>query len=388
LGSHKKDELETSDSTSVSTFVLRTSDIASLMVDTILDSVNFTMTPISAEPQIIFGSFFKSIDSFMIYIDVTNTGRTAGLVNVIASTCCYAPTDAINPTLSCAQIFGINSDLPNTQASFMSPAETVRFRFSSIIIPYNQSGYCTFYAKSGTVYVSNYEVGWIMGSPTMSPNAPSTSCDPPYVPIPDPPYCQPPCTIDQVYNTNTGICDPVDCITKYKGGRNVYDPRTGVCKPSSPPPPSAPADVGSPVTTVPTTPSNGTSTFPMAPDGSYSINCGEHGTFNPTQLTCDCHPGWITDLSQTIAEFVFCNVQSNFSPDTIYDQQEPSKSSKHVNYVALITALVVLFVVLLVTGLLVRCLCCNSKARESKKSRLIKNRGKQNADSNSDSSDV
>jgi hypothetical protein len=342
-----------------------TSDQVTMLVDLVLDSEEYQLTPIHAEPVGTGGGGYIQYEEkkFHAFIDVTNAGRTSGYVEVSALRCCYAPTGAHNPTLSCANLFSRTGISGDRTGSFMAPAETLRFRFESSVMPTDQSGYCSFVLKSTNNHTRSYDIGFPIDGVGPPKSTPSFSCDPPYIPLPDPPFCQSPCTVDQIYNDVMTSCDPVDCVRKYKGGRNVYDPETGLCKPSIVPPPQAP----SPPFVVPitVTPVNGTPTFTQEPDGSFTIHCGDHGTFDSQRMTCNCDPGWITDMQQPITKFEYCGVQSNFEPDTIYNQQQPPSKSQ-VNYLKLILAVSITFVLVLIVALVTAYFCSASKKKADK----------------------
>ena len=310
------------------------------LLETTIDATQYQLLPLSSEPiGIGGGSFEQSATSFLVYLDVSNVGRTSGSVEVQSLKCCYLPLNGTVQILSCAILF-FADDFVNgaVQTSTMTPGETQRFRFVTPIVPIGQSGYCTFAMRSGYTYVSYYDVGFSIPGTTAlsaSPSTPSGTCDPPNVPSPDPPYCQSPCTIDQVYNNATGLCDPVDCIVKYMGARNVYDATSGVCKPggvsSSPSSPPTPTSSSVANGSAPVAPSS-------APQFVYNVDCGPHGTFDAQSGTCDCAAGWITNMQQPSYSFIYCNVASNFAPNTIVGEQAPNNKLK-VSYFALIIAL-------------------------------------------------
>jgi hypothetical protein len=322
------------------------------LVELLLKSENYTLTPITAEPVGTGGYGYVAAETgiFHAFIDVTNAGRTPGYVQVQADRCCYAPSNASLPVMSCSYLFQSASDTPATKGQFMVSAETLRFRFETKINLSGQSGYCTFVLTGGSGYTRTFDIGFPMEISVPTPSTPTAPCEDPYIPLPDPPFCQSPCTVDQIYNTSTSVCDPVDCVRKYVGNRPYYDVETGLCKPYAPPPIDVPTEEPTVFIPAVTVPSGGTPAFPMTPEGTYTIDCGEHGTYNPQSLNCDCEAGWITDTQQPVSEFEFCGVQSTFQPGTIHDAQTPTKGT--VNYFKLIVAVSITFVCVLVIGLI------------------------------------
>lgn len=325
-------------------------DRATLLTEVMVDSTDYVLVPIHAEPVGTggYGYIDNTTKHFHSFVDVTNAGRTAGHVTVKAGRCCYAPSNATQiQTLTCAYIFSVGYNSPMIRGSFLGPSESSRYRFETELDLTGQAGYCSFSLSSGNNYSSRYDVGFPLVLDTATPATPGSTCEYPFIAIPDPPFCQSPCTVDQRYNTTTDTCDPADCFAKYKGSRNIYDETTGLCKPSAVPPPPSSEPI-----TIPTinTPVNGTPTFTMTPEGTYTVDCGENGVYNEQTLTCDCAPGWYTDMQQPIYSFEFCSVQSAFPPDQLYDQNKgPSKGT--VNYLKLIVAVTITLVFVIIIAL-------------------------------------
>ncbi|GKT30845.1 hypothetical protein ADUPG1_001725, partial [Aduncisulcus paluster] len=46
-------------------------------------------------------------------------------------------------------------------------------------------------------------------------------------------FCVSVCTKDQTFNSTTGVCDAVDCSTKYLGSKETYNSSTGLCESDS-----------------------------------------------------------------------------------------------------------------------------------------------------------
>lgn len=298
--------------------VILRNDVTTLLVDSLIDSSEYTVVPVWAEPKVVGGNFlivlpnsapalapptapsaptgeqYFSPTAFNVFVDIANTGRTAGGVRVQATKCCYSAIDeqgkliatpgsggGLEVVMTCASLF---STQPQIQT--INSGQAQRFFFSYAELPYGQSGYCSFNvsavklpADAPIVYdvgfsllpLSTFAPNWSPSSTT--PSAPVSSpsdglegadCNPPFVRLPVFPYCQSPCTIDQTWlnvsiqppssspnapnsppNTaptsyqdvlypspsGVGACKPVDCAAKYAGNRNYYDENSGLCKP-------------------------------------------------------------------------------------------------------------------------------------------------------------
>jgi hypothetical protein len=168
-------------------------------------------------------------------------------------------------------------------------------------------------------------------------------------------YCLAPCTVDQILDTNTNICRPVDCVTKYSGQRNVFNaavflcqakpictanqiyvPANNLCAASE----STNSTAVSPSTTAPTAstvdpdlagvlPADDTSDSneptvvtvptltPIVTAGGESvdgisrraINCTSRGHLDSTNLTCTCDAGWKNAYDGATLTIRWCSVQ-------------------------------------------------------------------------------
>lgn len=409
-----------------------------------IDSTEYTLVRVYVDPTITNeGSFVGSIDSgvssamsivssssiapasasttatYNMFVDISNAGRTSGVVTLTPGKCCTSPIgpDGVVLTsatyggqMSCAWLF------TQPVSATIASGGVVRLMVSVPFVPYGLSGFCPFNitANGNPAYIYTevdlHELPQTTTSPS-SPTAPVASptaaCDPPYIKSSVAPYCSAPCKLDQTWVNSTaaeyisitpvyapssssssdpsispanivtlpagGICVPVDCITKYKGSRNVYDPNTGSCKPygsgTTPTPSSASPDLWtvtptstSPQSTAPTaSPISGPS--PVAP-----ANCGAHGTWNPKTGMCDCDDGWMSapgQLTQSANSYVYCSMVGSSGPKLI---QAPSGSPvRNGALISITTVCSIAGVALLTFGIvmILRCCgCCCFKKKE------------------------
>lgn len=385
---------------------------------------------------------------FNIFVDLSNTARTAGYIEVIPDQCCSNPVDfdgnIITPNVTifttCAKWFIEKS------GTSVGAGEAHRYYFQIGFVPYGQTGYCTFNISVTDNPTKQFRdvgflippkpvsgpsisspLGQVPGSTITIPSGSNTTCNPPNIKTNIPPFCISRCSIDQDWRNLTlaeyfatpsspssspistnvlvnaseptstsptnsplnapissidpgvieapegGICVPVNCFTKYKGSKNRYDRVSGLCK-STPTditdPPSLSSPGGVVVPSSPSSPSFATPTkwlspsFILNPDGTYSIACGPHGSFNKNTNSCVCDEGWITDVQQSITNYTYCGMKGT---DTlvIVDQRTPKDDLKF-SPLGLIVALLVLAAVIAIV-VIVCCCCCRRKKRESSK---------------------
>lgn len=359
-------------------------------------------------------------NSFNVYVDVANKGRVDGLVTMAPIKCCTSPigpdgviltSATYNGTMSCSQWF-----IASTTAT-LSSGGAQRLIVSMPYIPYGQSGFCSFNITATGNPDSIYtEVGVLIypleTSPTpTSPNsAPPSTCS---ASSPDPGNCISPCKLDQMWKNTTAaeyisitpayapssstssdpstapenivslkdgtICVPVDCITKYKGSRNVYDPSTGLCKPygstTTPIAPSASPDL------VIVTPIGPPSSSPTAPISNVSPSistqsCGAHGKWNSFTGMCDCDNGWITAPGQLAENYEFCNAVGSNDLSLV---GTPSGKTRDPWLLPVLITLGIVIVIGVILVLLRKCIarcCCKSSSKDDDKKDLEKGKSK------------
>ena len=325
----------------------------SLFAEVILNSTYNVLNALAATPIGVGGGMYLlSETQLVMYLDVLNQGGVPGVVYADNVECCYALASSSNQALSCSVLFDITGSFHTRQ--FVAPGETARFLYTTLNIPFGQSGYCNLSLQSSYSSVVYYQVGFELGTAASEfAKIPSLTqpCTSPSISLPDLPFCQLPCTLDQVYNVSTSICDPLNCNAKYGSSRNQYDSATGICLPSTTQTPPVASPLAPQNISMPTYPvDNGTVAFQLTPDGNYTVNCGIHGTPNADLTSCTCESGWLTDESQPISSFTFCSLQDLMSAANT--NKAPTQRSEYSPFNSVV-GFIIAFCIILLCSLIV-----------------------------------
>lgn len=212
------------------------------------------------------------------YVDVMNSGQFSGLFTV--QPLCCGTTSSTNSTLFNSQ--NLTSDCMSNSFSSFLPApvqvtlttrQTQRLRFplpATISFPNGSIPFCqvslfqnsvpemavSSISMNGSAIPSNTltislasiadqfvdHASLVVGPMVSSSGIPAafsaqsivTSCPAPQVKVfrNGLEYCQDACTIDQLLDPATSICNPVNCRVKYSGSLNYYNVDLGICQPA------------------------------------------------------------------------------------------------------------------------------------------------------------
>lgn len=400
--------------------LLTSNDQAAVLTDTTLATSAYTLVRVYAEPIVTDKGIYviapsqtptspdsatsltpslvsATEESFNAFIYVSNTARVAGAVTVKPWRCCYSPIDSSGNIVNGSIVMSCASLFTDTITSSVNASGVQKFEFKVPYIPYGQSGRCDFNLSADqnpdtNVVSMGFEILPKASATPSGSQAPTTTvtvgdgsatvCVPPNVKISSAPYCKSPCEIDQSWLNTTldaylsanpsasntavaastgGICVAVDCITKYKGSRNIYNPLTGLCTTTPATTVTTPVSSSIPVTSTPlginpatTTPPTSilSPVFLLQPDGTYTIDCGSHGVFNPTTSTCDCDEGWITNINQPQTSYAYCD-QKGLSSGLVLTGGDKTKNKAVL--IGVITGLSIAFLIFIAL------LCCACK---------------------------
>lgn len=337
--------------------------------DVLLNSSSYSLLAIQAQPTVAYASAYiltsnNSViassqsyakETLNFYVDLKNEGDFAGYVKLLPWRCCYSTVDSDNALNSTSTPSCSSWIISTTVGASIDSQQTKRLNFqvSSVpnipTIPYGYSGYCSFnMSTSRTNFISTIDIGFSIPAKSSSSSAPAssainsnlsldrtlvidngalTSCSTPFETVSSFPFCRPLCTLDQTLSAS-GSCNPVDCASKYLGTRDEYNSTQGLCKMNAfnlATPSSSPSPIASPTSSPDASPALNpitgpslepvpaggeriSSAFILQPDGTYTLDCGDHGTFVPSISNCRCDEGWVTDPDQYITTAEYCNM--------------------------------------------------------------------------------